>query len=105
MVGTAQMRLLPTLRVMFAVAPYFTAEKRLSNEFVCMIGAAPATMPSFAGEAAPAGVSESEGFSGGRPAGLVSDSIGVQVFSVAIGVVGFSGAIGVAALGAAASES
>jgi hypothetical protein len=48
---------------------YFAAEKRLSNEFAETIGCEPATMPSLAaGAAAAAGVSETEGFSGGRAA-------------------------------------
>src|SRR5476649_820149 len=55
---------------------YFTAEKRLSNEFDETIGWEPATWP-FAGGAVAAGVSESEGFSGARAAAcLVSEAFG-----------------------------
>src|SRR5258708_5100064 len=47
---------------------YFTAEKRLSNELACTIGAEPATTPSLAAGAGAdaAWASETVGFSGGR---------------------------------------
>src|ERR1700682_5707614 len=48
---------------------YFTAEKRLSNEFAGTIGCEPATMLSFAAGASAAAVSESNGVSGGGGAG------------------------------------
>src|SRR5579871_5906349 len=51
---------------------YFIAENRLSNEFAGMIGWAPATTLAGAAGGAAAGCSETEGFSGGRDAGLVS---------------------------------
>ena len=49
---------------------YLNAEKRLSNEFGGRIGCEPATWPSFGAGAAAAGVgvSEGDGFSGGRAA-------------------------------------
>ena len=66
---------------------YFTAEKRLSKEFAGTIGWAPATMASFAGAGAAAGaagVSESDGFSGGRAAAwLVSAAFGAAAFGAA----------------------
>ena len=54
---------------------YFTAEKRLSNEFAGTIGCEPAT---WAGAAAGAGESDSDGFNGGRDdeACLMSDVFG-----------------------------
>ena len=48
--------------------PYLKAEKRLSKEFAGTIGCEPATRLSFAAGAGAAGVSESDGFSGGRGA-------------------------------------
>ena len=59
---------MPTLRL--CVMSYFTAEKRLSNEFAGTIGCEPATMLSFVAGAAAAWLSESNGFSGGRGAGV-----------------------------------
>ena len=62
------------------------AEKRFSNEFACTIGCEPATVSSFA---AAAGVSESEGFNGGRAdACLVSDFGAVASFADASGCSG-----------------
>ena len=59
---------------------YFAAEKRLSKELACTIGAEPATSASFAGSAA-AGVSEIVGFSGGCAAVcLVSAVFGAETF-------------------------
>ena len=67
-----------------AKRPYFTAEKRLSNELACTIGWAPKTSPSLAaGE--DAAVSETVGFSGGRAtACLISglDASGLEAFGI-----------------------
>src|ERR1700704_278229 len=59
---------------------YLNAEKRLSNEFDDTIGCEPATRLSFAGAAA-AGVSESDGFSGGRMAACLVSGFGVALVS------------------------
>ena len=68
------------------------AEKRLSNEFGGRIGCEPATWPSFGAGAAAAGVSEGDGFSGGRAAAIcfVSDAAGVDALGSALGA-GVSG--------------
>src|ERR1700716_1930709 len=64
------------------VVSYLNAEKRLSNEFACTIGCAPATRPSFAdGGAAAASESAFAGFSGGRAAAcFVSLGFGAAAF-------------------------
>jgi hypothetical protein len=62
---------------------YFAAEKRLSKEVACTIGAEPATTPSFAGAAAAVGggVSEIVGFSGGcAVVCLLSAVLGAESF-------------------------
>ena len=67
------------------------AEKRLSNEFGGRIGCEPATWPSLgagaAAAAGAAGVSEGDGFSGGRAAAtcFVSDAAGVDALGSALG--------------------
>src|SRR5882724_6438220 len=61
---------------------YFVAEKRLSNEFVCTIGWAPATRPSLG--AAAGSASEAAGLNGGRLAAcLVSAGFAAATFGVA----------------------
>src|SRR5258705_2871578 len=70
---------LPPLRILFAMASYLNAEKRLSKEFGGTIGCEPATMPSFAAGAAAAGASVTDGFRGGRTAAcLVWGAAGVE---------------------------
>ena len=68
---------------------YLNAEKRLSNEFGGRIGCEPATWPSLGAgaDAAAAGVSEGDGFSGGRAAAtcFVSDAAGVDALGSALG--------------------
>src|SRR5216684_8698082 len=69
---------------------YLNAEKRLSNEFGGRIGCEPATWPSLgagAAAAGAAGVSEGDGFSGGRAAAtcFVSDAAGVDALGSALG--------------------
>src|SRR3954454_117561 len=59
---------------MISDEPYFTAEKRLSNELAGTIGCAPATRASFAGGAA-AG-SDTVGLNGGRVAAATRVSAG-----------------------------
>ena len=54
---------------------YFTAPKRLSNEFGGTIGAEPATRLSLA----VAGVSVSDGFNGGRPAACLGSGFAAVV--------------------------
>lgn len=71
---------------------YFTAEKRLSNEFAGTIGCEPATMLSFVAGAAAAWLSASDGFSGGR--GAAAACLGSAAFGAAAAV----------AFGSAASE-
>src|SRR6266700_5749201 len=65
---------------------YLNAEKRLSNEFGGRIGCEPATWPSFGAGAAAAGVSEGDGFSGGRAAAIcfVSDAAGVDALGAGV---------------------
>src|ERR1700758_4491332 len=93
---------------------HFAAEKRLSNEFDCTIGCAPATMASLAGGAAAgalacaAGASLTDGLSGGRltatclvsagltsaglaSAGLVSAGLNAFGSGFAAGVFGLGG--------------
>src|SRR5258705_6991948 len=60
---------LPHLRILFAMASYLNAEKRLSKEFGGTIGCEPATMPSFAAGGAPARASVTHGLSGGGGGG------------------------------------
>ena len=65
-------------------ASYFAAEKRLSNEFADTIGCEPATRASFAAGAAGAGVSDTDGFSGGWAAAcLISGAFGALAFGIA----------------------
>src|SRR5471030_197111 len=87
------------------MASYFTAEKRLSNEFVCTIGWAPATRPSF--EAGAGLASGATGLNGGRfaacfvSAGFVSTGFATTV-GVGFGVAGLASAtFGLAGVGGA----
>src|SRR5258708_39959366 len=67
---------------------YFTAEKRLSNELACTIGAEPATTPSLAAGAGAdaAWASETVGFSGGPAGGcFVFGFCGLGVSSPGLG--------------------
>ena len=61
---------------------YFTAEKRPSNEFADTIGWAPATRPSFAGGAAAASESVTDGFSGGWAAACLVSAFGAAAFGI-----------------------
>src|ERR1700738_4460464 len=63
---------------------HFIALKRLSNEFDDMIGADPATRLSLAaGAGAAAGVSETEGFNGGRLDACLVSAFGAMAFGMA----------------------
>src|SRR5260370_41370086 len=83
---------------------YFTAPKRLSNEFDDTIGADPATRLSFAagaGAGAAEAVSEADGFSAGLAAACLASAFGaaagcgvsVRLASITFGFAGGGGAV------------
>jgi hypothetical protein len=95
-------------------SPYFTAPKRLSNEFDETIGAEPAT---WAGaEAAGAGASDTDGFRDGRLAACLGSGFGAAAFGTAASgrgagsvrlastTFGFAGAAGGGVLAVASPE-